>query len=231
MSDEINDPLALLRAELSSVTPSEEFAAGVRARLADDLEPLRAELAELTASPEFAARVRQQLEQGSQSSWRWLTWRWMAPVGALAAAVMLFMLFKPVERPTPHSLVAVVQPQDPVSAPPAVREPAGEVAASRLVRPRPVKTTTRSQEAPLEVLTNQPTILREWMVRASTAAVSEADDSPAVPVEVRDVAVAPVEVTPVVVKWLVEPPPQPLLPYQLQIIRSGSADAAARSAR
>jgi hypothetical protein len=59
--------------------------------------------------------------------------------------------------------------------------------------------SSQQAEDKLEVITNQPAILRELWAAVATAEAAE------VPTEVRDLVIAPVEVTPVAVKWLVEP--------------------------
>ena len=55
----------------------------------------------------------------------------------------------------------------------------------------------------LEVVTYQPAVYRQLWAAAAAATVVQAAT---LPVEVRDVAVTAVEVGPVVVQWLVEPP-------------------------
>jgi hypothetical protein len=85
-------------------------------------------------------------------------------------------------------------------------------------------------EAPFpEVLTNQPEILRAlWARYQSEAAVVESTGAP-LPALVSDIVVPPVEVSPVVVKWMVEPPVPPVPPGTSPIIRRVTAETAERS--
>ena len=84
-----------------------------------------------------------------------------------------------------------------------------------------------AQEPPLEVITTQPAILKMLWERHREAELAFAA-AQNVPTEVRDVVVVPVEVEPVVVKWLVEPP---VVPGSTPIIRRVAAETAERSAK
>jgi uncharacterized protein (DUF2267 family) len=84
-----------------------------------------------------------------------------------------------------------------------------------------------SREPALEVITTQPAILKAMWAQFNASARATTVGAE-LPTEVRDVVVAPVEVEPVIVKWLVEPP---ITPGVLPIIRRVSAEMAERSAK
>ena len=92
--DPVVDPIGALRAELSRVEVSPEFAERVRRQIGEEvIESIGAELSELSVSPEFAVRVRQQIEVAPARP-RWFgmfDWRWAVPVAA-AAAIAAFVL-------------------------------------------------------------------------------------------------------------------------------------------
>jgi hypothetical protein len=80
-----------------------------------------------------------------------------------------------------------------------------------------------------DVQTTQPAIIRamwEWANRTNVSA----QVTGTAPFEMTEISIPPVEVDPVVVKWMVEPP-QPALPSVLPIIRRVAADEAERSAK
>ena len=216
-----HDVLDALRAELAGVTVSPEFAQKVRTQILAEgqeaeLDALSRELAGVSVSPEFAARVRQSVEN-APPRWGWLgflNWRWALPVAAAAALALTTLVWRP-DTETPASIVA----QGPTSrgaTPEASRQlpeetrpnPAMEggvqtTAQSHVARARPALATPASVSAndKLEVITNQQELfLQMWAVAASAGA------DPDVTIEVRELAVVPVEVAPVVVQWLVEPP-------------------------
>ncbi len=98
MSQHDIDPIETLRAELSRVEVSPDFAERVRRQIGQDaiasirqdaIASIGAELSELSVSPEFAVRVRQQIEDApAQSRWFGMfNWRWAVPVAAAAAIV------------------------------------------------------------------------------------------------------------------------------------------------
>jgi len=63
--------------------------------------------------------------------------------------------------------------------------------------------SVRQADDKLEVITYQPAVYRQlWAAAAGAQVVDVAE----LPVEVREIAIAPVEVGPVVVKWFIEPP-------------------------
>ena len=105
-------------------------------------------------------------------------------------------------------------------------------ASPRTSDPRPEPGTgnpelgTRNPQPRFEVLTTQPQILAEiWAnaTRVGTAQVVAPVESVAGPLEID---LAPVEVTPVVVKWLVEP--APVFGFPLPFIVRIAAEAARR---
>lgn len=85
-----------------------------------------------------------------------------------------------------------------------------------------------AQEQPLDVITQQPEILRRLWEQYRAAELALAAAQP-LPVGVRDVVVVPVEVEPVIVKWLVEPPDA--ASGSVPIIRRLTAERAERSAK
>jgi hypothetical protein len=218
------DPIGALRVELARVEVSPGFADRVRRQIGEDvISSIGAELSEMSVSPEFAVRVRQQIESApARSGWlSFLNWRWMVPVAAAAAiaAVALTRGVAPATTgvgqagvqargPLPQSSQVTPAPQAPsitLNAPGAPVSPAVQIAAAARVTQR---TTTRAaasgqQADQLEVITDQPAMYRRLWAAAAAATVTQAAE---LPVEVRDVAVTAVEVGPVVVQWLVEPP-------------------------
>jgi hypothetical protein len=244
MSQHDIDPIETLRAELSRVEVSPDFAERVRRQIGQDaiasirqdaIASIGAELSELSVSPEFAVRVRQQIEEAPARSW-WLSmfdWRWAVPVAA-AAVIGAFVLTRGTAPTTPGVESAGVQargPEQSAQLPQAPQTPSHTAAtasaavmppsriATALVNERTVPSAAASgqqAEDKLEVITNQPAILRELWAAAATAEAAE------VAVEVRDLVIVPVEVAPVAVKWLVEPLPSGGV---APIIRRISADA------
>lgn len=205
MTDDMNDPIAMLRHELESVSPSTEFAARVRERLADDLEPLRAELAELTPTGSFAARVRQGIEQAdaSRSSWSRITWRWIVPATGLAAAAIAAVMLWPRQAPEPARPTNEVARVEPV-APPAVSSSSPQVArpASRVLSRTPrvpaagPRIEAAQRDPMLEVITDQPALLRALSVRVQPG-VSVDSTEPTGNYLAPKIEVAPIEIAPI----------------------------------
>ena len=217
------DPLDALKVELASVSLSPEFAQHVRARIATDqqdhLELLGRELSSVGVSPEFAVRVRQQIES-SPARPRWFAisdWRWAVPLAA-AAGLVAFVLTRtgaPGTRIDNPSVAQVNTAQTPIQRSPQAGEPAIPSAIQQTSRSAaaPVRITARTRTLPaasgqqaddkLEVITYQPAVYRQLWAAAAAAQVVQVAELPR---EVRDIAVAPLEVGPVVVQWLVEPP-------------------------
>ncbi|GEM_PF-3663300 len=131
--------------------PSAQFAANVRARIAGELEPeLLAAINRGVAStvvaepsPQFAAAVRARIADEAAAPAPWFAgWRWVAPVGALAAAALLFWLALPRQPseppvatgPSRHPAPSVTPAKNSEPTPPAPG-PAVQQVAKR--RPRP----------------------------------------------------------------------------------------------
>lgn len=240
MSQHDIDPIETLRAELSRVEVSPDFAERVRRQIGQDaiasirqdpIASIGSELSELSVSPEFAVRVRQQIEAAPARSW-WFSmfdWRWAAPLAA-AAAIGAFALTRggapaiggvdttgvqarasvpqAPQAPEAPSMTATVQESPRPSQ--ATRMPGSQRTADTTVA------SSQQAEDKLEVITNQPAILRELWAAVASAEAAEVTQ------EVRELVIVPVEVTPVAVKWLVEPPPSGGV---APIIRRVSADA------
>jgi len=217
----MDDVLKALRDELAGVAPSPEFASQVRERVAGEWPLLRDELAAVTPSPEFKVRVRQQIEAaGAPRRAGWLSgWRWLAPVGMAAAVILVIVLSRRGgETPAPVTSVAD-RGSAPVTAPPAdgvatapqrpasVAARAGSRATARTsnveVRTSPVKPA----EGPsLEVITNQPAILRALSAQIAAGAQMVETTTTPLPETAPEMVVPTLEVSPLVVKPLGEPP-------------------------
>ena len=235
MSTEL-DPLEALRAELAKVEVSPDFAKRVLTTIEwspVSLDPgttLENELSAVTVSPAFAVRVREAIEeQSARRSWFPLNWRWVVPVAAVVIAAIAFMSAG--SKPSSGAGVATIATNEPrqVPAPAIEQQPAPvpaapvSVAARETARPTvaEVAADVIASEPALEVITNQPAILRRLWAQVS-AAPTVVDAAASLPVGVQEISIEPVEVNPVVVKWLVEPPaPSGVLPS----IRRVSADA------
>ena len=232
MSHHDVDPIETLRAELSRVEVSPDFAERVRRQIGEDaIASIGAELSELSVSPEFAVRVRQQIENAPARS-RWFgvfNWRWAVPVAA-AAVIGAFVLTRDSSPTTAGVDPAGVQASNrQTNVPQAAQVPSMTATVQESPRPSqstPVRVFQRTADSAaasaqqaedkLEVITNQPAILRELWAAVKTAEAAE------VTLEVRELVVVPVEVTPVAVQWLVEPLPSGGV---APIIRRLSADA------
>jgi hypothetical protein len=251
MSQHEIDPIETLRAELSRVEVSPDFAERVRRQIAaedareqasDAIRTIGVELSGVSVSPEFAVRVRQQIESAPARS-RWFSlfdWRWAVPVAA-AAVVAAFIVTRGTTPTTVGSRPANVQARGPESQPsqtthnppaPATATPPAVtsiVPVAPMTQQSPSATAGAAQRTAtsvaasgqqaddkLEVITDQPAILRQLWASVTTVQVAEA------PTQAPEMVIGPVEVTPVAVQWLVEPPsPGGVTP----IIRRVSADA------
>ena len=198
-------------------------------RAIDPLDELRAELGRVTVSTEFEGRVRERVTYRVPGSrFRVPGSRFGFRFGAIAAALvmLLWSAWQLADRPVEyaaeagHVRVAPVAPADVSRAARTVRP------VRSTPRPTPPEPRTRNLEPgtrnlepgtgnlepgtgnlepTLEVITNQPAILAALWAEASQPARVEVV-APAVPPVVEELAIASVEVSPVVVKWLVEPP-------------------------
>ena len=202
MTEQINDPIAALRAELASVAPSEGFAERVRERLADDLEPLRAELTDLTVSSDFAVRVRQNIEAGGSRRgvpWSPFNWRLVVPAAGLAAAaaVAAFVYLRPVETAAPAQVVSAAPPMVAPATKPDDVAPVSRVQAPRASAPRIARMSAPEPRDPmLEVITDQPAILRALWVRVEPGVTVDSTE-PAALYQAPKLEVAPIEVSPI----------------------------------
>jgi hypothetical protein len=204
MTQEIDDPIAALRTELERVAPSSGFADRVRERLADELQPLRAELTDLTVSAEFAVRVRQSIEAGGSRkrlSWPPFTRRFVVPAAGLAAGVMAGLIYlTSVDSPPPvqsaTSTVVMPMVETPKSAPIApVRESAAPaIRAARVIDNRTASNAPR--DPMLEVITDQPAVLRALWVRVEPGVTVDSTE-PDAPYQAPKIEVAPIEVSPI----------------------------------
>jgi hypothetical protein len=235
----LDDVLKALRDELAGVAPSPEFASQVRNRVAGELPLLREELAAVTPSPEFKVRVRQQIETAEQARRAsWLSgWRWLAPVGMAAAVLLAVVLSRPGrETPALVTTTAATTPTTrdvgPVARPstdtPRATATPRVTATKSAARTAPLPAASSETEPSLKVITNQPAILKAMWARAGAAQAVLAPTDAAQSEEIREIVIAPVEVSPVVVKWLVEPP---TVPDTLPVIRRGAAYMAERSTK
>jgi len=259
---EHDDPIDALKAELAAVSPSPEFQSRVRQRIAGDLDLLRDELAAVAPSPEFAVRVRQgvaEADAAREARLSWSSgWRWIVPVGAVAAGVIAVIALTKSGADVPEHITVqapietatqaptTIETQKPVVAPLATsnderrpstgsgRPEALEGRTTNVGRRVPnaraqvVTAAPPTADPMLEVITNQPAVLRAMWVRAGAAQAVVAPGDTSLPENAGDIVIAPVEVNPVVVRWLVEPPGTPgVLPF----IRRVAADMAERSAK
>jgi len=213
----------------------------------DPMDELRAELEGVAAPEQFADRVRDRMGRVPGSRFRVPGSRFGFRLGAVAAAVVLLLwsgwwASVPVKHvaETPHVRVAPA-PADgsrtiripPVrSAPrPTPPEPGtrNQEPGTRNLEPgtRNLERGTRNLEPKFEVITNQPAILAEIWARAAPttgAGVVAPVDATTV---VQEIDIASVEVSPVVVKWLVDPAPAVGFPLPF-IVRIAAAEAARR---
>jgi hypothetical protein len=199
----------------------------------DPIDQLRAELEAVTAPEHFADRVRERMGRVPGSRFRVPGSRFGFRLGAVAAAVVLLFwsgwwASVPVKHVAEtHHVRVVPAPADgsrTIRIPPVRSAP----------RPTPPEPGTRNQEPGtgnlepnFEVLTNQPAILAEiWARTARTARAGVAAPIDATPVA-PEIDIASVEVSPVVVKWLVDPAPAVGFPLPF-IVRIAAAEAARR---
>jgi hypothetical protein len=210
----------------------------------DVLDDLRRELNAVSPSPAFAAGVRARIDS-DVSTTGLLRWSWWAAVGVAAALVIAIGVWRagrtasvPDSAVSTPAIVRVETPATAAATPPLARvDPRVEIPRARVTRaarippsePNAGTAASSSPEPTLEVITNQPQLLREMWARASRpsaasqrAAVSDSG--------IDDAAPGSIEVNPVVVKWLIEPPQAPVT---FPIIRRIAAAeiAAERSAK
>jgi hypothetical protein len=248
MSDHI-DPLDALTRELARVSVSPDFAAQVRSRIAEDealgLDRLKDELAIVSVSPEFAVRVRQQIEAApSHSRWfGWFNWRWAVPLAAAAvvlAAVALGRGSAPT-KPNAVSPASVQAGASQLQTPQFTPPPSSTGTAPQALPPALVSTARATQRTAtpaaasgkqaddkLEVITNQPAVLQRLWARAGPGA-ELVGGIEGVAVTSGEIVFPPIEVSPIVVKSLIDP--EATAPGSTPIIRRVTAEQAERSPR
>ncbi len=239
MTQDTHDPIEQLREELRRVSVSQSFTERVRERLTDELEPLRAELADLNVSPEFAVRVRQRVEAPLRSSWG-LTWRWIVPAAGLAAVVAAIVLWpRGVEPPAPAQteVVAKAEPAAPPvvsSSGPRVASPVTVARTKSAAGPRQVafsaqaETATSGRDPFLEVITDQPELLRRLVIAVERPDIAVDPSEPERMYEAPKLDVPKVEVSPV--SLFVVPIPRVPVGFSPFILRI-AADSAERSSK
>jgi hypothetical protein len=237
-----DDVLKQLREELGRISTPPAFASGVRQRIAagagDPVDVLAEELGAVAVSPEFKARVRQQVEAAEQRrAASWLRgWRWLAPVAAAAGvAIVAVIIWRGSnELPAPVTATAATTAVKPMSRTPSevaqtsrsATEVKRPVRAEPVARTAPATAASSTTEPSLEVITNQPAILRAMYARI--AADATVVDTMTIPLSdtAPDIVVPPIEISPIVVKSLADPP---VVGGAQPIIRRVTADTAERS--
>jgi len=207
-----DEALALLRDELAGVSAPPDFAARVQQRISAGADLLHDELAAVAVSPEFKVRVRQQVDAAQQaraSSWLGV-WRWLVPVGAAAAVAIIVALGWPGAPSTPAPAVTTAaNPTPDVRTTVTPRLPSRRTAAPVVASPlRHERTGVRGStgEPSMEVITNQPAILRALYARIAPDATVVETTSVPMPETAPEIVVPTIEVSPLVVKPLGEPP-------------------------
>jgi hypothetical protein len=195
-------------------------------RADDPMDELRAELEAVAAPEQFAHRVRERISAGRVpgSRFRVPGSRSGVRLGAIAAAVVLLWLSGWQRAGGPVTHVAEAGDVRDAPAVPADGSRAGRIARNLEPGTRNPEPGTRNLEPPFEVITNQPEILRRLYAGMNEMAMVASLES--IPVRAGEIVIAPVEVNPIVVKLMVEPPVEP---GALPIIRRATADAAERS--
>ncbi|HXT72012.1 MAG TPA: hypothetical protein VN700_19820 [Vicinamibacterales bacterium] len=243
MNQDAHDPIdaiVQLRDELGRVTVSRNFAERVRERLADELEPLRAELADVAVSPEFAVRVRERVEEIRRPYWGF-NWRLAMPFAAGLAATIAAVVMWPrqaTEPVSPAATVASVAPsggsQEAGSSDPARPPVAPLVVTSSTPRVAPrrvspaLQTIAAKSDPFLEVLTDQPELLRRLHVGIDRSDVAVDSTESTALFEVPVLEVPKVEVSPI--SLFVVPNPRLPLGVSPMILRI-AAEAAERSSK
>jgi len=195
----------------------------------DDTDPLKAlrdELAEVAPSPQFAVRVRQRIgavEERRPASWM-LGLRWLVPTAAAAALLMAVLVWSnpgtnpgvvdavitraPIETPGARSAPAESSSGIPMAAKVEPDHP-GTRAPEHLRTSALAEAPTDTREPDLEVLTDQPAILRALWARVATGATLVESIPVVLPDAVPEIVVRPIEVSPIEIKWLGDPETAP----------------------
>lgn len=182
----------------------------------DPIDALRSELKRVPLSPEFTARLRQRIDaQPDVRGAAWLGgWRWLVPVAAVAAVVVAVVAIRqPRTRDVEQAaLKTLADVSNPVALPAPAQAPGGsstfEVRSSKSGRRMPAVAVTAAAVPALQVITNQPAILRALWARVGKGAPIVEVSASVAPDTVPEIVVAPIEVSPIVVKPL-EPQPAP----------------------
>ncbi len=188
----------------------------------DAIDALRSELKRVPLSPEFTARLRQRIDAAPDARGvAWLSgWRWLVPA-ASAAAVVVAAFALSWSRPAPPQQVTA---RAPIETPTVVAIEPENLRTSTFAKapadrrePENLRTSTfakapadrREPENPsLEVITNQPAILRALWARAGRGPAVVEVPMTQMPDPNPEIVVPPIEVSPIVVKPL-EPQPAP----------------------
>ena len=178
--------------------------------------------------------MRQQVEAAEQARAASLLrgWRWLAPVAAAAGvAIVAAMMWRGSQNvPTPVTTTVASAPIATAHDTPTAAQPSRDVPRVTTThsanRTAPATAASLTTEPSMEVITNQPAILRAMYARiAIDAAVVEITTSP-LPDTAPDIVVPPIEISPIVVKSLADPA---AVGGAQPIIRRVTADTAERS--
>lgn len=178
----------------------------------DVIDALRSELRRVPLSPEFSARLRQRIEaEPDVRGAAWLSgWRWLVPVASVAAVVIAAVSLSRLGMETPIPLVA----RAPMATPTPVEIEPEHPSTSAVAKAPADKRAPKNRS--LEVITNQPAILRAVWGRVGKGAPMVEVSTTLVPDTVPEIVVPPVQVSPIVVKPLGD---LRLVPGALPIIR------------
>jgi hypothetical protein len=197
----------------------------------DVLQELRAEL-DVEPSPEFAAKVRTRIAEAASVSpfGRWAAWGAIAAVAGLVAVVAVRQTSSQLPAlPSAPTTARVIAPELPVVVPAPVIPPPAEETRRPARRPpspiaaQPQETTAATSPVVLEVVTNQPALIRHALQQARG---QEIGPPPVVTPATEELWIAKVLIEPIVIPGSGEtPPPAGVSP----VIRRVSARDATRS--
>ena len=180
------------------------------AEMDDVLRDLRAEL-DVTPSPEFAAKVRARVaETAASRASRWVMWGALA---ATAAGVIAFamtrttgMIAPPAERGP-----AIVMTAAPPAVPEPVPNVAGPTRKGPVRKPARAASAPAAPDAPrattppvLEVITNQPALIRRAFEQAALQREYPVNQ-PAIPGPIEPLTLTKVVIDPIVIPGSAEP--------------------------
>jgi hypothetical protein len=197
----------------------------------DVLQELRAEL-DVEPSPEFAAKVRTRIAETASVSpfGRWAAWGAIAAVAGLLAVVAVRQTTSQLPAlPSAPTTARVVAPDRPVVVPAPVVPPPAAVTrrpvrrAASPIAAQPQETTRATSPVVLEVVTNQPALIRQAFQQARGKDIGP---PPVVPPVTEELWIGRVVIEPIVIPGSGEtPPPAGVSP----VIRRVSARDATRS--